>query len=169
MEDITITLHKGFSAVAGKTSLKTIIEEVRNGKHAATIQRIVQQAEKGMKKEAEKLKKTLPYLSLTANYEKERLPYSIAGYNPVITIDIDGLKTEQIKAVRKLLEADPDILAAFLSPKQHGFKVFVYLRTAYACKLRETTFSTREIGYTELEKYHAQMYEATRVRIEQLT
>ncbi|MEL5892871.1 VapE domain-containing protein [Bacteroides sp. GD17] len=169
MEDITITLHKGFSAVAGKTSLKTIIEEVRNGKHAATIQRIVQQAEKGMKKEAEKLKRTLPYLSLTANYEKERLPYSIAGYNPVITIDIDGLKTEQIKAVRKLLEADPDILAAFLSPKQHGFKVFVYLRTAYACKLRETTFSTREIGYTELEKYHAQMYEATRVRIEQLT
>lgn len=169
MKDVIVTLHRGFSAVAGETGLIRVMEETRIGKHAATINRIIKLVREGQKKEAEKLKKTLPYLSLTANYAQERLPYSIVRYNHVTTIDIDGLQEEQIDNIRKILEADTHVLAFFLSPKQHGFKIFVFLHTAYANKLRDVTFSAETLSYIELEKYHALVYAAAKTYVEQLT
>lgn len=149
MKDVIVTLHRGFSAVAGETGLIRVMEETCNGKYAATINRIVELVREGQKKEAEKLKKTLPYLSLTANYSQERLPYSIVRYNHVTTIDIDGLQEEQIENIRKILEADTHVLAFFLSPKQHGFKIFIFLHTAYANKLRDVAFFAETLSYIE--------------------
>lgn len=117
MKDVIVTLHRGFSAVAGETGLIRVMEETRNGKYATTINRIVKLVREEQKKETEKLKKPLPYLSLTANYAQERLPYSIVRYNHVTTIDIDGLQEEQIENIRKILEADTHVFAFFLSPK----------------------------------------------------
>ncbi|MCD8183318.1 MAG: hypothetical protein LUE99_09760 [Bacteroides sp.] len=165
MKDISITVHRRFSAVVGETSLLTIIEQTRRGLHSSTVHRIMELAQGGQKAEAEKLKKTLPYLSLTANYKEERLPHSLLRYNHVLTVDIDG----QLEPVRRKLASDAHVLTFFLSPKQHGYKVFVYLRTAYACKLRDVTFSLPEITYDALEKHHALMYDAAKSYIEQLT
>ena len=169
MKDLCITLYKGFSAVSGETGLLPVMEDIRNGKYADIVHRITDFALRGMKKEAELLKKSLPYLSLTANYARRRLPHSIIRYNHAVTIDIDGLADDRIPDLRRRVESDPDVLACFLSPKQHGLKIFVFLRTAFACKLREVTFSAAEVSYDSLEKYHAQMYDAARRHIEQLT
>lgn len=169
MENIIITRHRGFSAVEGETGLIQVIEEIRSGKHAPTIKKITTLAASGHKPEAEKVKKTLPYLSLTANYTHERLPYSLVRYNPAVTIDIDGLERDQLTRTEHLLKSDPNILACFRSPKQHGLKCFVYLTRLYACRLRDLTFSTPTITYAELEKYHAVMYELCRGYVEELT
>lgn len=166
MKDITITTYNGYSTVAGETTLTQVIKEIREGKNLAIVQRIEKLVHQGETEKADRTKKQLPYLTLTANYHQERLAYSIKNYNPVITIDIDKLKDEQIGPLRERIESDPDVLADFLTPKRHGFKVFVYLQSAWACKMRKATFSTREITYEQLEYYHAQMYKACQEHIE---
>lgn len=97
-----------------------------------------------------------------------RQPYSLLRYNPVITVDVDELADDRVDAVRRLLEADADVVACFLTPKRHGFKIFLYLRTAYARRLRKMTFSVPFITYAELENHHALMYEAARLYVERL-
>ena len=96
MKDITITTYNGYSTVAGETTLTQVIKEIREGKNLAIVQRIEKLVHQGETEKADRTKKQLPYLTLTANYHQERLAYSIKNYNPVITIDIDKLKDEQI-------------------------------------------------------------------------
>lgn len=81
---------------------------------------------------------------------------------------MDGLADDRVDAVRRLLEADADVVACFLTPKRHGFKIFLYLRTEYARRLRKTTFSVPVITYAELENHHALMYESARLYVERL-
>lgn len=166
MKNIAITTYNGYSAVAGETTLTEVIKDIREGKNLLLIHKIEQLVQEGDIEKADRVKKQLPFLTLTANYQQKRLPYSILRYNPVITIDIDKLKEEQIAPIRTQIENDPDVLAAFLTPKRHGFKVFVYLQSVLACKLRTSVFATREITYSQLERYHAQMYKACQQHIE---
>ena len=160
MKDIQVTAYQGFSKVAGETCLSTIISNIRSSTYFLTVQKVEQQCLMGNIAKANEIKKRLPFFSLTANYGEVRQPYSLLRYNPVITIDVDDIAEDRINAVRQLLESAPDVLAFFLTPKRHGFKIFVYLRTSYACHLRKITFCVPAITYSELEQHHAQMYEA---------
>ena len=108
---------------------------------------------------ANAIKKQLPFFTLTGNYHTVRQSHSLIRYNPVITIDVDDLEDGRIEGVRQALASDPDVLAFFLTPKRHGFKIFLYLRTEYARRLRQTAFSVPVITYSELEKHHSLMYE----------
>lgn len=168
MKDIQVTTYRGFSNVTGETTLKQSINDIRTGKYLSLVQKIEKLVEEGKKEEANQLKKQLPHLTLTANYNEKRLAYSIIRYNSIITIDIDGLADRQIAPLRERIEKDEATLACFLTPKRHGFKVFVYLRTPYAVKLRQSTFREKEITYRDLEKHHALMYEASREYLEEL-
>lgn len=168
MKDIQVTAYQGFSKVAGETCLSTIISNIRSSTYFLTVQKVEQQCLMGNIAKANEIKKRLPFFSLTANYGEVRQPYSLLRYNPVITIDVDDIAEDRINAVRQLLESAPDVLAFFLTPKRHGFKIFVYLRTSYACHLRKITFCVPAITYSELEQHHAQMYEAAREHIESL-
>lgn len=168
MEEIKVTAYRGFSLVTGETNLSTLIANIRNGANLLLVQKVEQQCLAGNIAKANEIKKRLPFFTLTANYTRSRQPFSLQRYNPIITIDVDELADDRVPVVRKLLEDDPDVLACFLTPKRHGFKIFVYLRTEYARRLRKVTFGVPGILYTELEHHHAQMYEAVRLHIEQL-
>lgn len=168
MKDIQITTYRGYSTVSGETTLIKAIAEIRSEKNLRLILRIEKLLEQEQAEKAERTKKQLDFLTLTANYSKERLAHSICRYNPIITIDIDKLEKEQVESIRTRIEADPNVVAAFLTPKRRGFKVFVYLQTPYAVKLRKTTFTIEEITYQQLEHHHAQMYKACQEYIEHL-
>ena len=165
MKDIQITTYRGLGVVGGETSLRTIAHEICTGKHAALAAEITALVAAGNIDEADRRKKELPFYTLTGNYHDRRHPCCLLRYNPVITIDIDKLKEYQMEPLRHLIASDPDVVFSFVTPKRHGFKIFVYLRTPYACKLREATFAVLEITYRELEAYHALMYEACRAHI----
>ena len=168
MNDIKITAYRGFSAVSGETNLTTVITNIRNGAYFHTVQKVEQHLRLGDLAKANAVKKQLPFFTLTGNYSSLRQAHSLLRYNPVITIDVDGLADDRVDAVRRLLEADADVVACFLTPKRHGFKIFLYLRTAYARRLRKTTFSVPVITYAELENHHALMYESARLYVERL-
>ena len=168
MNDIKITAYRGFSAVSGETNLTTVITNIRNGAYFHTVQKVEQHLRLGDLAKANAVKKQLPFFTLTGNYSSLRQAHSLLRYNPVITIDVDGLADDRVDAVRRLLEADADVVACFLTPKRHGFKIFLYLRTEYARRLRKTTFSVPVITYAELENHHALMYESARLYVERL-
>ena len=169
MIDISITAYRGFSAVAGETNLSTLLSNIRGGAYFPAVHKVEEQLRLGDLAKANAIKKQLPFFTLTGNYHTVRQSHSLIRYNPVITIDVDDLEDGRIEGVRQALASDPDVLAFFLTPKRHGFKSFLYLRTEYARRLRQTAFSVPVITYSELEKHHSLMYEAARLHIEQVT
>ncbi len=82
-------------------------------------------------------------------------------------LDIDDQPEEKLEELRKKINEDPNTLAGFLTPKGHGFKIFVFLRTQYAMTLRES-FAMGEMDFATLEKYHRIMYDACKEYYERL-
>ena len=167
MEKIPVTTYRGFSSVSGETDLQQELADIKNGKYAKLVIKIASLVVQGKIDEANNVKKQLPFRTVTANYKERRLPPGIIRYNPVLTLDLDEQPEECLEELRALINNDPDTLASFLSPKQHGYKFFVFLRTAYAQNLRKRLIHG-EIAYNELEEIHLKLYNATREHYEKL-
>lgn len=168
MKDIKVTTYRGFSNVSGEINLSTLMGNIRTGMYLPIVRKIEEQVQLGDIAKADRIKRQLPFFTLTANYGELRRPYSLMHYNDVITVDVDHVPTERLDAVRCNLQSDSDVLALFLTPKRHGFKIFLYLRSDYALRLRRQTFSVPSLHVSALEKYHALMYEAARQHVESL-
>lgn len=167
MEKIPVTTYRGFSSVSGETSLEQELTDIKNGKYAKLIIKIASLVVQGKTEEANHVKKQLPFRTVTANYRERRLPPCIIRYNPIITLDLDEFPPEKLEVIRALINSDPDTLASFLSPKQHGYKFFVFLRTAFAQRLRAQLLQG-EIRYDVLEAIHLKLYNATKEHYEKL-
>nr|WP_302831925.1 VapE domain-containing protein [uncultured Bacteroides sp.] len=168
MQDITVSAYRGFSRVEDETNLSTLISNIRGGTYFRLVRRVEEQFLLGNVSKANDIKRQIPFFTLTGNYSSVRQPYSLVRYNPVVTIDVDDLADDLVEPVRGKLESCPDVVASFLTPKRHGFKIFLYLQSDYACNLRRTVFSVPAIGYPELERHHALMYESARMYVEGL-
>ena len=88
--------------------------------------------------EANNMKKQLPFYTVTAGYREKRQAYSVIRYTHITLLDIDDQPEEKLEELRGKINGDPDTLASFLTPKGHGFKVFVFLKTDYSIRLRAT-------------------------------
>lgn len=167
MENIPVTTYRGFSTVSGETTLATDLEDIKKGRYAKSVIKIASLVAQGRTEEANNVKKQLPFRTVTANYRERRLPPEIIRYNPVLTLDLDGQPEERLKELRELIDNDPDTLAAFLSPKQHGYKFFAFPHSEYARKLRKRLLQG-EISYAELEEIHLKLYNAAKEHYEKL-
>ena len=167
MENIPVTTYRGFSAVSGETTFTQDMADIRNGKHAKLIIKIASLVAQGKVEEANHVKKQLPFRTLTANYRERRLAPSITRYNPVITLDIDDLEERQLEQTRTLINEDPHTLGSFLSPKRHGYKLFVFMQTEYARRLYDR-LRQGEVTYATLEEIHLKLYSAAKEHYEAL-
>lgn len=167
MENIPVTTYRGFSTVSGETTFTQDMEDIRNGKHAKLIIKIASLVAQGKVEEANRVKKQLPFRTLTANYRERRLAPSIVRYNPVITLDIDDLEEGQLEQTRTLVNEDPHTLGSFLSPKRHGYKLFVVMQTEYARHLYDR-LRQGEVTYATLEEIHLKLYNAAKEHYEAL-
>lgn len=168
MNNLKITTYKGFSKVKDEITIEEFFSSITGKKHEAIIQKIAWLTKEDRIKEANNVKRQLAFFTFTTNYHTERLPESIKHYNDLITIDIDHLTDEQVVHFRPIIEQDPHTIGYFLTAKQHGFKIFAHLNTATAGGLRKSFLQVERIPYAELEKYHASMYELTRLHYENL-
>ena len=167
MENVTVTTYRGFSTASGETTLAQDLADIKDGKYARPVIKIASLVAQGKTEEANNVKKQLPFRTATANYRERRLPPGIIRYNPVLTLDLDEQPEERLEELRTLINSDPDTLASFLSPKQHGYKFFTCLRTSYAQKLRKR-LTLAEIAYNELEEIHLKLYNAAKEHYEKL-
>ena len=162
-----MTTYRGFSAVSGETTFTQDMADIRNGKHAKLIIKIASLVAQGKVEEANHVKKQLPFRTLTANYRERRLAPSITRYNPVITLDIDDLEERQLEQTRTLINEDPHTLGSFLSPKRHGYKLFVFMQTEYTRRLYDR-LRQGEVTYATLEEIHLKLYSAAKEHYEAL-
>ena len=89
------------------------------------------------------------------------------SYNPVITLDIDDLEERQLEQTRTLINEDPHTLGSFLSPKRHGYKLFVFMQTEYTRRLYDR-LRQGEVTYATLEEIHLKLYSAAKEHYEAL-
>ena len=172
MEQIPVTAYSGFSKVRGKINLGRVIGNIRNGVHAQNVFKVRMLVSQGKTEAANNVKRQLPFYTVTATYREKRLAYSMTGYNHVILLDIDDLSEDRLDGVRKKINENPNTLASFLTPKGHGFKVFVFLKTEYAIRLRkrlaEKLEETGKVEFALLEKHHLEMYNECKRYYEEL-
>lgn len=138
MENIPVTAYSGFSNVRGEITLRKVIENITTGIHAKSVSKIRLLVGQGKMEEANNVKKQLPFYTVTAGYREKRQAYSVIRYTHITLLDIDDQPEEKLEELRGKINGDPDTLASFLTPKGHGFKVFVFLKTDYATRLRAT-------------------------------
>ncbi|RGN32666.1 VapE domain-containing protein [Bacteroides oleiciplenus] len=167
MENIPVTAYSGFSNVRGEITLRKVMENITKGMHAKLVFKIRMLVSQGKIEEANNVKKQLPFYTVTAGYKEKRQAYSITGYTYAILLDIDDQPEEKLEELREKINEDPNTLASFLTPKGHGFKVFVFLRTQYALTLRES-LDKAKVDFATLEKHHRMMYDACKEYYEQL-
>lgn len=167
MNSIQVTTYNGFSNVSGETTLLQDIVDIRTGRYAALVGKISDLAGQGMTENANRLKKKLPFHTVTANYAEKRRAYSITRYNPVIVLDLDELETDRLPMLRAAINGDANTLGSFLSPKQHGFKIFVCMQTEESCRLRARLMGG-EMTCAELEALHLKLYNAAKGHYERL-
>ena len=167
MENIPVTAYSGFSNVRGEITLRKVMENITKGMHAKLVFKIRMLVTQGKIEEANNVKKQLPFYTVTAGYKEKRQAYSITKYTHVIVIDIDDQPEEKLDELREKINEDPNTLASFLTPKGHGFKVFVFLRTQYALTLRDS-LDKAKVDFATLEKHHRMMYDACKEYYEQL-
>ena len=167
MENIPVTAYSGFSNVRGEITLRKVIENITKGVHAKLVFKIRLLVSQGKTEEANNVKKQLPFYTVTAGYSEKRQAYSITRYTHVILLDIDDQPEEKLEDLREKINKDPNTLGSFLTPKAHGFKIFVFLQTEDATTLRET-FSNGEKDFAALEKYHRMMYDTCKEYYEKL-
>ena len=76
MEKITVTTYRGLSQVSGSISLPKLFEHMRGEIYRDRVRRIREALTSGDTGKADRMKKQLPYRTVTATYSNERLAYT---------------------------------------------------------------------------------------------
>lgn len=169
MENLKATTYRGYSQVSGNIALTQLIEFMRGNTYREPITRIREALAQGDSDKADRIKRQLPYFTITANYLERRLPYSLLAYNDILPLDFDDMPPEELPRMRRAINDDPATLASFLSPRSHGVKPLVYLTTPEARALRmEWEAQTEAHTYAQLETYHKAQFELARKHYEDL-
>lgn len=168
MNNIVITTYRGLSLVSGSISIGQMFEFIRGNVYRDRIRRLREAMEAGDTAKADRMKKQLPYHTITATYAKERLAYSLDKYQDIITLDCDDMPAEKLPEFRQLANDCPDTLGSFVSPRMHGLKIFVYLTGKEAEALRAELNALGTVDFTTLERYHHRMYTLASSQYEKL-
>lgn len=168
MVEILITTYRGLSLVSGQITIEYLFELMRGNTYRDKIRRLREAVEEGDMAKADRMKKQLPYRTITTTYTTERLAYSLAAYQDIITLDCDDMEMEKLPVYRQLTNDCPDTLGDFISPREHGLKIFVYLTGEEADALRAELNAQGTVDYATLERYHHRMYTLARTKYEKL-
>lgn len=159
MEDLFITTYRGMSCVSGSISAELLFKFIRGDVYRNRIQRLREAEAEGDFTKADRMKKQLPYFTMTATYQLERLAYSMIKYQDIITLDFDSMRKEDLADHRIKANACPDTLANFISPRMHGLKLLVYPTSDEAQKLRAELNAQKTIDMEALDEYHHKMFD----------
>lgn len=168
MSNFNATSYRGYSCVIGQIDLCQFFKQLSGTLYRKKIQEIEAAIQEGDFTKADYLKRQLPYYTITANYDKCRLPYSLSAYNDLPVLDFDDMSFDDIPRLRRLAEEDPATIGCALSPRRHGLKLVVCLQTEDATRLRNAFQARGTVTYAELERYHKQMFELTATYYERL-
>ncbi|WP_293709488.1 VapE domain-containing protein [uncultured Parabacteroides sp.] len=123
---IKVTMFARFKTCVGDVNLIDVLSDIRNGKYAASVNRIRVYMDKENPEAADMLKRELPAITISATYREKRLAECMTVYNPLIILDFDKLKKEELPHLLALVREAAYTVACWISPRGHGIKVIVY-------------------------------------------
>ena len=123
---LQVTVFTKFKTCMGDVNLIDVLYDIRNGKYAPAVNRIRLCMDKDDTEAADRLKKGLPAVTISATYRKRRVAGCMTGYNPLTILDIDGLPKEELPRLLALLREAVYTVACWISPRGRGIKVIVY-------------------------------------------
>ena len=99
----------------------TIFRRIKEGKSKLLIEDIRKEKDKEIRNN---YKKRLPSICFSGRFSQrgEKFLLEHSGY---ICLDIDNIKSQDMKSVRDKIEGDDYVLACFVSPSGNGFKVII--------------------------------------------
>lgn len=159
MNSINVTAYRGYSQVIGELSLQQMFHLIQSGAYANKIQDIEKAMQAGDIAKADRIKRQLPFYTLTANYQMCRQAYSLKLYNDLPVLDFDDMQPEDLPRMRQLIHDDPNTVGSFLTPRRHGLKPVVYMLSEEAENLRNELQALPTVTYAQLESYHKRMYQ----------
>ena len=123
---LKVTQFARFKRNEGDVNLIDVLQDIRSGKYATKVNQIRVYMDKGNPDAAETLKKELPAVTLSATYAGQRLAKCITAYNPLVILDFDELKKEDLARLLETARQAVYTVACWISPRGHGIKIIAY-------------------------------------------
>lgn len=130
--------------------LDRFLLQVKSGYYQSMVEQIRHLIEIGEVEQAQKLKKKLPAVTVSATYRGGRKDEFLTAYIPKVIVDLDGISAPELVRVRQLVEKDVHTYACFVSPSGKGLKIIVTVNSL-------TGELPKEIA--EINKFHKVAYQ----------
>ena len=101
----------------GEVNRIDVLQDIRSGKYATKVNQIRVYMDKDNPDAAETLKKELPAVTLSATYAGQRLAKCITAYNPLVILDFDELKKEDLARLLETARQAVYTVACWISPR----------------------------------------------------
>jgi hypothetical protein len=119
------TIFSGFNQPVEDKVLLSIVNDIKEGKYKADIERIRSLIASGNIENADQLKRQLPAFTPSATFKGGRKPEFLENYSGILHLDFDKLSPDQLTSAFQSICNSPFTRACFLSPGGKGYKVFV--------------------------------------------
>jgi len=120
-----ITIFKNFAQVIGSRTLPEIVAAIQQGVYREVVLAVRRAVKRGDRKVADETKKTLHAFTVSGKFEGGRTLERLKEYHPLVVLDIDKLKEEELERVNKVVRELPYTHVCFLSPSGNGCKIIV--------------------------------------------
>lgn len=112
----------------GDISLEKYLSLIKGGFLTDRIEEIRRLQRDKCDKEAEKLKKALPAVTVAARFKGGRKKEYFCALTGLTVLDFDGLSADDLEALKGNMQSDPHVLLCNVSVRGHGLKVIVAYR-----------------------------------------
>lgn len=139
--------------------LDRFLLQVKSGDYQKVVEQIRHLIEIGEVEQAQKLKKKLPAVTISATYRGGRRDEFLTAYIPKVIIDLDGFSSVELVRVKPLIEKDPHTYASFVSPSGKGLKIIVTVSTANGVLPKELAEINKfhKVAYQMVADYYAKL------------
>jgi hypothetical protein len=142
-----VSLFEGFNKVVAQVDLVEVLNWIREGVYQKEIEMIQGAVVRGEKKRVDRLKKQLPAVTFSAQFEGGRKAEFLKAYHQIIVLDLDKVEVEKLN--RKVRQ-DEHAMACFCSPSGQGLKILVRIDSEQ--ELHEYAFKQVATYYERLLK-----------------
>ena len=119
----SVHLYRNFRQLSEQLSMEEVFRRIHQGMYESVITVLRREKKAGHKDKADGVKKTLPAVTVSADYRGRRLLENIIAYYPWLVLDFDGIPFSLAEQVRDKAAKLPYTLMAFVSPGGEGVKV----------------------------------------------
>lgn len=108
------------TAVAGQVSVEEVLQKIRNGEWAESIDKL--------RKGDETIKQALPVVAMHGLFEFERKKSDFYEASGLVILDLDDVDADELEETKEdIFSSSEHILAVMISPSGNGIKILYYV------------------------------------------